>query len=317
VIPRKKELDTIQSSYREFASGSSELVIIKGSSGTGKSWLLHQASNFVSNEGGIVLSGKFDLMKEQAKPFSALTTAFDNYCDVVLREKASDWAKCVAVQLKHSLGRDAHHLFRVIPKLCQVLDADSSLHSGDSDLEGNCMNFVERLHHLICKFVEVICSSSKGFIALVIDDVQWSDDATKSVLKLLLSQKHQNLFFLCCCRDDEMANDLPFWTMMKDSCLAGVNRTTVELTGINENALSQVLSDLFRLPPRIVRPLRDILYSRTKGNILFVIQLLNSLTRDGCIQLDMDRERWVWDMQKIQAMKLVSFSSLFHPHSRG
>jgi hypothetical protein len=311
VIPRIKELEDIQSSYRKFVSGSSEVAIIKGASGTGKSWLLRQASNFISKEGGIVLSGKFELMKEQAKPFSALTAAFDDYCEVVLSDKTSEWAKCVAGELKDTLGRDAHHLFPVIPKLSQVLDDGSSLHNSDSDSEGNCMNCKERLHHLLCKFVEIICSSSKGSITLVMDDMQWSDGATNSVLKRLLSQEKQNMFFLCCCRANEMEDDHSFWTMTKDVCVAGANRTTVELTGINGDTLSLVLSNLFLLPPRIVRPLRDILYSRTKGNILFVLQLLNSLTRDGCFQLDMDRKRWTWDMQKIHAMKLVSVAFLF------
>lgn len=69
VIPRKKELEAILSCYNRCIEGSScEIAIIKGESGTGKSWLALRVGEHVVCQGGIVLNSKFDRMK-QALPF--------------------------------------------------------------------------------------------------------------------------------------------------------------------------------------------------------------------------------------------------------
>ena len=68
-IPREEEFETIKSSYNRCISGSCEIAMIHGKSGTGKSWLASRVGNFVISQGGLVMTGKFDQM-QQSKPFS-------------------------------------------------------------------------------------------------------------------------------------------------------------------------------------------------------------------------------------------------------
>ena len=67
-IPREEELEAIKSCYNRSISASSEIAIIIGNSGTGKSWLACRLAESVVSTGGWVLTGKFDQI-QQSKPF--------------------------------------------------------------------------------------------------------------------------------------------------------------------------------------------------------------------------------------------------------
>ena len=68
-IPRDEELETLKSCYDRSKSGSLEVAIIEGESGSGKSWLAHRVGSYVISEGGVFLTGKFD-QTHQSQPFS-------------------------------------------------------------------------------------------------------------------------------------------------------------------------------------------------------------------------------------------------------
>jgi predicted ATPase len=101
-----------------------------------------------------------------------------------------------------------------------------------------------------------------------------------------------------------MENDHAFMKMLESTCVAGVHTSDVKLNGISEEALNNIVSHLLCLSPRLVRQLSHIVYSKTKGNILFFSQLMLSLHRDGLLQIDFGLQRWIWDEEKIMSVKL-------------
>jgi hypothetical protein len=129
--------------------------------------------------------------------FGTAASAFDQYCDVLLREEESRWARVVVDQLHAALGADACHLINLIPKSSLVLDNHTAL--GDFNLDQNYVHIKQRLHYLLCQFVKVISRNSCISVTLFMDDVQWADEASISVLNLLLRREHKNIFFLWSC----------------------------------------------------------------------------------------------------------------------
>jgi predicted ATPase len=101
-----------------------------------------------------------------------------------------------------------------------------------------------------------------------------------------------------------MSDNHPFYKMLQNIRAIGVNATQIKLQCIAENALNDVTSDVLCLSPRVVRPLSSILFTKTKGNVLFFIQILLSLHRDGLLYLDYSRHCWAWDQEKILSEKL-------------
>jgi predicted ATPase len=152
----------------------------------------------------------------QGKPFSALASAFDQYFDELTRVKdSSDWAHVVASKLLSALGEDSVELLiKIIPKLSCILACKTNAGTAnDSAFDKDCQHSMHRLRYLLCQFVEVISSVSPVAVTLFLDDIQWADAASISVLKQILMKGQARFFFLGCCRDDEMQNDHPFWKM--------------------------------------------------------------------------------------------------------
>jgi hypothetical protein len=296
----KDEFELIQACYLRSVSGSSELAIISGSSGTGKSCLAQRVGRFIIDQGGLFLSGKFDQM-QQNKPFSALAVAFDQYCDLLAMTIGSDWANLIVTKLQEALGQDSHYLIGVIPKLSKILHCGFVYN--DTTLDQN-LNALQRLSYLLCQFVEIITTYSAVSVTLFIDDLQWCDEASIAVLTQLLMRGYNKFFFIGSCRDDEMQGDHPFYNMIESVGSFGINSTNIKLKGMTKDTMNEMISDLLCLFPRQVRSLTDILFQRTQGNPLFFGQLILSLNRNRLLNLSLSQQRWLWDEAAIQGMKL-------------
>jgi len=91
----------------------------------------------------------------------------------------------------------------------------------------------------------------------------------------------------------------------------GPQITRVELTLMNKDAASSMMSNLLCLSPRLTRPLSEIIFHKSKGNPLFFSQLMLSLWKDGLIWLSLSRRRWEWDADTIQSRKLPDDVAMF------
>ncbi|KAL3768174.1 hypothetical protein ACHAWO_006544 [Cyclotella atomus] len=260
-ISREQEVQSILSCYRRCMSGSFEIAFFKG---------------------GIFLMGKFDQM-QQSRPFSGLAEALDQYCALLIDQLGSDWVNTLVNKLQSALGRDASYLIKIIPKLSAILDHNATYSPPDDHNVGNA---VQRIQYLLCLFVETISSSSALGVTLCLDDVQWMDAASISVVKRVLAQGYNKFFFMACCRHDEMSDTHPFWGMIDSVCSNGTLSVSVELKNIDANMLENVISEFLCLSPRLVKPLASI------------------SAHDGLLRVDFGSQRWVWDQDKIRAAKL-------------
>lgn len=315
VFGRNAELSAIKDAYRRSISGDGELVIISGASGSGKSQLATEFGTFVSAGGGIVLSGKFDQLK-QGKPFSALASAFNAYCGKLMRNDGSLSAEEVALKLISTLGREIYHLARMMPNLAIILGPRMSTFKH----EQACANPQERLQYLLCQFVEVISNSFDAPVTLFLDDLQWADTASIGAVKQLLSSSSSSnagnkIFFFGCRREEEVDEKHPLWSVIGRAKLLDVKYTNLKLECFEEKALTLMVSETLCLSPRLTCPLSRVIYHKTKGNPLFVSRLMFSLSKDGLLRPNLKRRRWEWDIEKIQGQKLPEDVAMFITNS--
>eukprot|EP00984_Skeletonema_dohrnii_P018591 scaffold8712_cov135-Skeletonema_dohrnii-CCMP3373.AAC.8 len=312
VFGRNAELSTIKEAYRLAVSGDSEVVTIYGQSGTGKSLLAYDFGKYVLADGGILLSGKFD-QRQQGMPLSALASAFNQYCGILLQNcNLASSREMLAHQINHVLGREAYHLAKLIPNLANILCLDTS---GIIHDEG-CTNAQNRLQYLLCRFVEVISSTFATPVTLFLDDLQWADSASIAAVNQLLltgglASQNTHFFFLGCYRDGETDNCNPLWKSLCNNNLVNAGSTDVKLDCMGEETLSTMVSETLRLSPRLTRSLSSLIYHKTKGNPLFVSRLMISLTKEGLLRPSLSRRRWEWDKEKIQCQKLPDDVAMF------
>ena len=172
LLQREMELSSLQNSYRRAISGENECAMIVGPSGIGKSSLAYRLNSYVNANGGLFLSGKFDQLKNAQRPFSALSSAFDEYCDKMANEGRLSQMQAVASKLRLTLGQEALHLVKVIPSLSIMLGDNA----GGGNVDQGCADGQKRLQFLLCQFVGVISSLSGSPIVLFLDDLQWADE---------------------------------------------------------------------------------------------------------------------------------------------
>ena len=317
VFGRSSELSAMKEAYRRSVSGAGELVIVSGVSGSGKSFLASEFGKYVSSDGGILLSGKFDQL-EQGRPFSALASAFDTYCGKLMRKDGPLSMEDLASKLISSLGREVYHLARIMPNLAIILGPRVMVDFSNDQV---CANPQERLQYLLCQFVEVLSSSYSAPVVLFLDDLQWADTASIDAVNQLLftpdlssslSAKQGNrFFFLGCCREGGIDEQHPLWSVFCHAELLNVKYTNLQLRCFEENTLNSMVSETLCLPPRITQSLSSIIYHKTKGNPLFVSRLMLSLSKDGLLRPNLNRRRWEWDKEKIQSQKLPEDVAMF------
>lgn len=149
----------------------------------------------------------------------------------------------------------------------------------------------------VCRYNSI---NSRVSLSLLIDDVQWADNASIVVLRSLAMQKLRKFFLVCCYRDDEVSDDHPFCKMLREM----TDTTHVKLNNCEEHVLNMALTELLSLSPRLTRPLGKIIHTRTRGNLLFIHQLLLSLHRESMLKIDFASKRWIWNEQMILHTKL-------------
>eukprot|EP00804_Cyclotella_cryptica_P019024 CCRYP_014442-RB/>CCRYP_014442-RB protein AED:0.00 eAED:0.00 QI:131/1/1/1/0.66/0.5/4/972/1336 len=298
---RDEEAALLQHAYYRSTLGSSEFAVITGGSGTGKSHLAFRLGSHITSHGGVFLSVKFNQMK-QADPYSALVSAFNEYFNNFTTTNQSDSMKLIASKLRDALGQDALLLAKVIPNLAEVLDFGAI----DAAFDRDCVNGHEKMHYILVCFVEVISACSHVTLTLFLDDLQWADAFSLSVLQqiMIMPDEHKRFFFVGCYRDDQMEDDHPFKKMISRCGDFGVRLTMVYLECMDKDGMNTMISELLCLPRRLVKSLSELVYSKTKGNPLFLSRLLISLNKDGLLNLSLGRRRWVWDEKQIQSKEL-------------
>lgn len=180
VFIRNDEFVSLECAYRHSASGSPQIALIAGESGTGKTWLANRMGRLIVSNGGVFLHGKFERL-HIGQPFAVLATAFNSYCDMLIQEINRERAKLVASKLQEALGRDACQLVKMIPTLGDII-----VYEDCNNDDRNYMDEQQRLYYLMCRFVETISTYSDCVISLFLDDLQWADGVFLNCLSFFL-----------------------------------------------------------------------------------------------------------------------------------
>jgi serine/threonine protein kinase/tetratricopeptide (TPR) repeat protein len=136
-------------------------------------------------------------------------------------------------------------------------------------------------------------------LMLVIDDLQWADDLTITLLASLnpaFFAKHRVLV-VGTFRDDELGDTLP-------RLLASEAVTQVKVGSLAGRSVSALVSDMLALaePPT---PLVDFLAERSQGNPFYVSEYLRMAIAEGILSRDLDG-RWLLDERGAAALPTPS-----------
>ncbi|MBD2039536.1 ATP-binding sensor histidine kinase [Microcoleus sp. FACHB-672] len=294
---REQEVYTLLDAFGRVANGASELMLVAGFSGIGKTAIVNEVHKPIVRWHGYFIKGKFDQFNRNL-PFSAFVQAFRDLMGQLL---SSDDAQLQAWKAKilAAVGDNGQVLIEVIPELEQVLGQQPPV----PELSGSAAQ--NRFNLLFQKFITVFTTPEHPLV-IFLDDLQWSDSASLNLLKLLLTERDRGyLFIIGAYRDNEVFPTHPLMLMLDEIKKAQTLIHTLTLEPLSQADVNQLTADTLSCSIELAQPLTELVYQKTKGNPFFLTQFLKALHEDGYISFDYQVGHWQCDLATVKLLALT------------
>ncbi|WP_437294400.1 AAA family ATPase [Sorangium sp. So ce426] len=289
---REEGIRRLTEAFHAVLCGARKVVLVSGYSGIGKSSLVQEILKPLAREKGYYISGKYDQYNRD-RPLGPVLQAFDALLRQILSESEERIARWRAAMIE-GLGSNAQVICEVLPALDHLVGAQPPLPSlGPVEAQN-------RLNLTFQRFVSVF-TSQKRPIVLFLDDLQWIDAASLSLVNALLEADGLGAFFFCgAYRDNEVSSAHPFIRAVEDLRKGGVEIEPIVLTPLELPHVTALLGD--SLGRSDVGQLAALVLKKTGGNPFFIKRFLKTIHDSGAMSFD-QAGRFSWDLAAIGALE--------------
>ncbi|AFY66010.1 ATP-binding sensor histidine kinase [Geitlerinema sp. PCC 7407] len=294
---RESEVHTLLDAFERVQQGATELMLVSGFSGIGKTAVINEVHKPIVRQRGYFIKGKFDQFQRDI-PFSALVQALRDLMDQLLTEsdrQIEQWQSKILA----ALGENGQVIIDVIPELEQIIGPQPPV----SELSGSAVQ--NRFNLLFQKFIQVFTSQEHPLV-IFLDDLQWADTASLKLMQLLLSEADSHyLLVIGAYRDNEVTAAHPLMLTIDMLRQAEVSIRAIALSPLSGQDLNQLVAETLSELPENVQLLTDLIYQRTQGNPFFSSQFFKSLYEDKLITFDYSSGCWQWRLSDIRTLSFT------------
>lgn len=292
---RKKELTTLLKAFAEVADGKTELIMVSGYSGVGKSALVNELQKQIVHAKGYFIEGKFDQFGRNI-PYSAISQAFHNLTHQLMAEpigRQKTWKNAFL----QAFGPNGQIILDIVPDLEKIIGPQPPV----AELPPNKAQ--SRFRIVFHQFIKVLANADHPLI-IFLDDLQWSDASTLNLLqKLVVAEDLTHLLFIGAYRSNEVDAGHPLHLT-----LAEIQKTkdihNLFMQSLDELSVNSIVADTLHRNPVSTHDLGELLHKKTEGNPFFVGELLKNLYHDGAIKFSTEAGKWTWNMESIQQVAI-------------
>jgi diguanylate cyclase (GGDEF)-like protein len=292
---REAEVQTLLNAFDRVAKGSTELILVAGFSGIGKTAIINEVHKPIVRQRGYFIKGKYDQFQRDI-PFFAFVQAFRDLMGQLLSESDAQltvWQQKILV----ALGESGQVIIDVIPELEYIIGPQPAV----TELAGTAAQ--NRFNLLFQKFVQVFTQVEHPLV-IFLDDLQWADSASLKLLQLLM-QDAGHLLVLGAYRDNEVSESHSFILTVEEIRTTGAIVQTITLQSLTQSTITQWVADTLICDVTVAQPFAELVYQKTKGNPFFVTQFLRALHQDGWIAFDPVHQYWHCDLSQIRTLSLT------------
>ncbi|MEK8021907.1 MAG: AAA family ATPase, partial [Candidatus Parabeggiatoa sp.] len=276
-----------------FAKGGSEMMLIAGYSGVGKTALVHEVHKPMTEKQGYFAAGKFEQFQKNI-PYYAITQAFNAFCDYLLTE-SSEQLEQWREKILNAVGNNGQVLIDVIPQLELVIGFQPPVVQIAPTEMQNRFNFVFQ------KCIKAISQAEHPFV-LFIDDLQWVDSASLNLLQIIMTNTDiQYLLFIGAYRDNEVNATHPLMITLADLDKNNVVIHTVTLDNLSFADVNALIADSLQCDLATAQSLTMVVYEKTQGNAFFTHKFMETLYQEELLTFDHATHCWQWIISQIQA----------------
>jgi predicted ATPase/signal transduction histidine kinase/tRNA A-37 threonylcarbamoyl transferase component Bud32 len=274
----------------------SEMMLIAGYSGIGKSAMVKILDKPITHRRGYFIWGKFDQYKRTI-PYSAVVSAFSELVRQLLTESEAQLAVW-REKLRTAFGQNGQIIIDVLPEVELIVGAQSPV------AELGPTESLNRFNLVFQNFIRVFCQPQHPLV-IFLDDLQWADSATLKLIELMMTDEAtQYLFLIGAYRDNEVSPTHPL--MMTVETLrnqeAIINQIALSPLGVEH--ITHLIAETLHSDRESVKPLAELVVSKTDGNPFFVNQFLQTLHQENLLVFQPPQSGikggWHWDINQIE-----------------
>ncbi|BAY27323.1 ATP-binding region ATPase domain protein [Calothrix sp. NIES-2100] len=302
VIPQKlygreQEVAILMNTFERVSLGATEMMLVSGYSGIGKSCLVNEVHKPIIRQRGYFISGKFDQFKRNI-PYASLIQAFQELLRQLLTESSEKIAIWQAKILK-ALGDNAQVIIDVIPEVERIIG-----HQPDVPQLGPTAS-QNRFNRLFQKFIHIF-SQKEHPLVLFLDDLQWADLASLKLIQLLVcNPDSQYLLLIGTYRDNEVNATHPLMLTLEEIKISSAIVNNIVLQPLQISHVILLVSDTLRTHPEEIQMLAELVFAKTQGNPFFLTQLLKSLYLENLLFFNISDRCWQWDIELIKQIDIT------------
>lgn len=295
---REEETRTLLDAFERVSAGASELTLVKGQAGIGKSAVVRELYKPITRQRGYFIAGKFDQLQRNV-PFASLVEAFQSLSRQILTESAervAAWRE----ELLAALGQNGQVIIDVIPEIRLIIGPQPPLPALEGREAQNRFNLVFQ------SFIRVFARREHPLV-LFLDDLQWADGASLAMIEVLMTGSgNGHGLIIGAYRDNEVGPSHPLSQTLATIRKAGGTVNEIALGPLPLASIVELCGDACEAAPAEVAPLAELCRAKTDGNPFFLGEFLKSLHDADLISFDAGQRRWRWDMARVAAADITS-----------
>jgi predicted ATPase/signal transduction histidine kinase/tRNA A-37 threonylcarbamoyl transferase component Bud32 len=296
---RNEEIEILMAAFERVSQGASELILVSGYSGIGKTSVVNEVHKPIVKARGYFISGKFDQLKRNI-PYAAIIQAFKVLVQQLLTESDTQvniWRD----KLLTVLGANGRIITDVIPEVELIIGQQPEVPQvGATEAEN-------RFIRVFQQFISVF-SQTKHPLVIFLDDLQWSDSPSLKLIETLITDiDHQHLLIIGAYRNNEVTPIHPFIQTLERIKTTNTVVNEILIKPLDQRHVNQLVADTFNSPETEdkIKSLSELLFNKTQGNPFFLSQLLKTLYSEQLLIYNSILSSWQWDINKIQAFGIT------------
>jgi predicted ATPase/signal transduction histidine kinase len=290
---REREIETLLACFDRVAHGTTELVLVTGYSGIGKSSLVQELYKALVPCRGLYAAGKFDQYKRDI-PYVTLAQAFQGLVRSLLSQGEAELGRWRNL-LSEALGSNGQLIVNFVPELELIVGKQPTVPELAPQEAKNRFQMVFR------RFLSVFACKEHPLV-LFLDDLQWLDSATLDLLEEMVTNPDvRHLLLVGAYRDNEVDPLHPIVRILETIRETNAGVQEIVLAPLELGDVGRLIADALHCECERANPLAQLVHEKTGGNPFFAIQFLIALVDEGLLAFDCVATVWTWDIHRIRA----------------
>ena len=281
------------------ACSQSEIVLVSGYSGIGKTAIVNEVHKPIVRQRGYFIKGKFDQFKRNI-PYAALIQAFQSLIGQLLTESAENF-QAWREKLAAALGANGAVIAEVIPDIELIIGKQPEVPQlGPAESQN-------RFNRVFQEFIGVFTDRAHPLV-IFLDDLQWADSASLNLMQLLVGDSESRyLLLIGAYRDNEVNPTHPLIHAIEQIEKTGTPVHHIVLQPFDFGIVYELLADTLTVNDKLGF-LAELIFHKTGGNPFFITQLLQALYQDNLLKFELNSGCWQWNLEEIQAIGITDKS---------